>query len=49
VNLVPRLLNAYAGAALPLATEESYWTDLRPGTDHPLFGPTPVDPDMATQ
>jgi hypothetical protein len=29
VNLVPRLLNAFAGDTLPLATEESYLVDLR--------------------
>jgi hypothetical protein len=28
VNVIPRLLNEYAGAELPMATEESYWVDL---------------------
>lgn len=30
VNLVPRILNTYAGTRLPLATEDSSWVD--PGT-----------------
>ena len=29
INVFPRILNAYAGTNLPLASEESYWTDLR--------------------
>jgi hypothetical protein len=29
VNLFPRLLNAYAGAGIPLATEEAYEADMR--------------------
>jgi hypothetical protein len=29
VNILPRILNAYAGTQLPLATEESYWVDYR--------------------
>ena len=28
INLIPRLLNAYTGTGLPLATEESYEVDL---------------------
>ena len=36
VNLVPRLLGAYAGVDLPYATEESYW--LR-AEDVPKDGP----------
>ncbi len=26
INILPRILNAYADAGIPLATEESYWT-----------------------
>jgi hypothetical protein len=29
INLIPRLLNAYAGTQMPLATEESYVVDMR--------------------
>ena len=29
VNMIPRLLNAYAGQSSPLASEESYWVDTR--------------------
>lgn len=28
INILPRLLNAYAGTSLPLATEDIYWTDM---------------------
>lgn len=28
INVVPRLLRAYTGAAVPMAPEESYWLDL---------------------
>jgi hypothetical protein len=28
INVFPRILNAYAAANLPLATEESYWTNM---------------------
>jgi hypothetical protein len=28
INMLPRLLNTYAGTSLPMATEESYWTDI---------------------
>ena len=45
INLVPRLLNAYAGANLPMATEESYWTDLEATAAHGFSGFTRVDPD----
>jgi hypothetical protein len=37
INIIPRVLNAYAGTSLPLETEESYWTDMTTvGTDGPL-------------
>jgi hypothetical protein len=29
INIIPRLLNAYAGTTLPLETEETYWTDMQ--------------------
>ncbi len=29
LNLIPRILNAYAGTELPLASEESFWIDYR--------------------
>jgi hypothetical protein len=29
VNVLPRILNAYAGANVPMAEEASYWTNLR--------------------
>ena len=29
MNILPRILNAYAAADLPLASEESYWVDQR--------------------
>lgn len=29
VNIIPRILNAYAGSGIPLASEESFWADLR--------------------
>ena len=28
INVVPRLLNAYVGAAIPLAPEDSFWLDI---------------------
>ena len=46
VNLLPRLLNAYAGANLPLATEKSYWTDLDATGTHGFSGFVRVDPDL---
>ena len=46
VNLVARLLDAYAGANLPLATEESYWTDLDDTGTHGFSGFVRVDPDL---
>ena len=46
VNLVPRLLNGYAGANLPMATEESYWTDLEGTVAHGFSGFVRVDPDV---
>jgi hypothetical protein len=46
VNLVARLLDAYAGANLPLATEESYWTDLDATGMHGFSGFVRVDPDL---
>lgn len=33
VNILPRILNAYLGAELPLASEESYWIPLVRSTD----------------
>ena len=46
VNLVARLLDAYAGASLPLSTEESYWTDLEATAAHGFSGFDRVDPDL---
>ena len=43
VNLLPRLLNAYAGANLPLAPETSYWTDLEQVWSHGVIDLVPVD------
>jgi hypothetical protein len=45
VNLIPRLLNAYAGADLPLASEESYWTDIDAARVQGQFELVPFDPD----
>jgi hypothetical protein len=44
VNLIPRLLNAYVGANLPMATEESYWTDIEATSEHGFSGFTRVAP-----
>jgi uncharacterized protein (DUF1786 family) len=43
VNILPRLRNAYTGAAVPLASEESYWVDARVA---PIMGvfPDPAQP-----
>jgi hypothetical protein len=41
VNLIPRLLNAYADAGLPFASEESYWE--RPDRVH-VYGPLSYTP-----
>ncbi len=37
VTLIPRLLNAYAVADVPLASEESYWLDILSVSTHGLF------------
>jgi hypothetical protein len=46
VNVLPRVLNAYAGSALTLSSEESYWLDDRMATVSGLFGlePQPIAP-----
>jgi hypothetical protein len=43
VNILPRLRNAYTGAAVPLASEESYWVDARVAPVKGLF-PGPAQP-----
>jgi hypothetical protein len=45
INMLPRILNAYAGSSLPLATEESYWTDREGIPAHGLFDVVPIDPE----
>jgi hypothetical protein len=45
VGVLPRLMNAYLGTSIPVAANESYWTDLRSDTGPGLFDPVPIDPD----
>jgi hypothetical protein len=42
INLIPRLLNAYVDANLPLASEDSYWLDNDASESSSL---TPIHPD----
>ena len=37
VNVIPRLRNAYLGAEVPLASEESYWVDPRTAGETGIF------------
>jgi hypothetical protein len=49
VNLLPRLLNAYVGVDLPLATETSYWTDLEETSSRGRLDLVPIDPTIPTE
>lgn len=44
INTLPRILNAYAGARIPLASEESYWLDMRTTEIDGLFNLEPWVP-----
>lgn len=44
INTLPRLLNAYADAGIPFASEESYWLDMRTTEIDGLFNLEPWVP-----
>lgn len=45
VNLLPRLLNAYVGANLPMAPEDSHWADLDAISSRGIIDLVPTDPE----
>jgi hypothetical protein len=47
VNILPRLLNAYAGTTIALSSEESYWIDLLTIWEGGLLRLEAWDPDQA--
>jgi hypothetical protein len=48
INLIPRLLNAYVGADLPLASEESYASDMPLADQGVLTVAASPEPDADT-
>jgi hypothetical protein len=46
VTLLPRLLNAYVGANLPLAPETSYSTDLEQVWSRGIIDLVPLEPNV---